>query len=167
MQTAAYHRDTLVCLHSLRADANGVYVIVSIRDAPPDLIADPTAPQGARLQAQRVPEILLAYDDAEVPWTEEDHALEVAYRTMLENKAAARVLLYQDSPERRATKLTEAIEAEARTRTAKEEAERVEAATRAMLSERAAIEVELVAKRAELAEASEITSETATKGDRA
>ena len=168
MITAAYHRDTLVELHNVHTEANGIRVVCSIRAQAPEVIADPTSPRGVRLQAKRVPELLLEYKDG---WTQEEVDLEIAYRTMVERKVAARVLAYQESPERQAEKVTEALAAEKRAEDAQRaideaivERKRIEIEAQARLDEleaelaaRAkqrndAIEAELAARQKQLAE---------------
>lgn len=123
MAHGADYRDTGVELSTTNQQANGLRVVCSVRSLPPDIIADPTSPSGVRLQAQYIPELYLPYDD----WTEEELALDVAYRTMIEKKVAARVGAYQNSPERQAKKVSEALDAENRVAAANLEAARIEA----------------------------------------
>ena len=137
MITAAYYRDTLVELHDVHTEANGIRVVCSIRAQTPTAVVDPMAPRGVALRAKRVPPLLLEYKDG---WTQEEVDLEIAYRTMVERKVAARVLAYQESPERQAEKVTEALAAEKR-------AEDAQRAVDEAIVERRRIEIEAQARR--------------------
>lgn len=150
-KTAAQHRDTPLHLISFRVAVEGIYVTCAVRYEPPDIVADPEAPNGTRLQAKRIPELLVRFDELD----DAQNALFRSTSIALESIVADRVVAYQTSPERQATKVTEALEAEARARTAKEEAERIEAANRE--AEKRAAEAQQVA----LALAAEVESHRA------